>query len=376
MWYKVRFINYTLWYKNIREELLEWIDNMLQNWDVMMRDDVVNFEKSIANYTWTKHAISVWNCTDGLFMSLYALWIWKWDEVITVSHTFVASINVIVQTWATPILVDIKDDYTIDIEEMEKAITPNTKAIIPVHMNWHMAEMDKIMEIAKKYNLKVIEDSAQALWATYKWKMAWSYWDAWSFSLYPAKILWTYWDGWIVTTNNSELAEKLYMLRDHGMRPWYIDAPEWEEPKTIHYHWWNSRLDNIHAVILNIKLKYFQDAVERRREIAKMYDNELSWIDWIIIPPHDKINYYDNYQNYVMKVKNRNELKDFLIEKWVETLVKDAIPNHKRSWLKLNHFDLPNTDKISDEVISLPMYPELPDEEIKYVIEKVKEFYK
>lgn len=376
MGYKVRFINYPLWYKEIREELLEWIDNMLLNWDVMMRDDVVNFEKSIAEYTWSKYAISVWNCTDWLFLSLFAMGIWTWDEVITVSHTFVSSINVIAQVWATPVLVDIKDDYTIDVNEIEKAITPNTKAIIPVHLNGHMCEMDKIMNLAKKYNLKVIEDAAQALWATHKWKMAWSIWDVWAFSLYPAKILWTYWDGWIVTTSNDELAEKLYMLRDHWMRPWYIDWPEWEEPKTIHYHWWNSRLDNIHAVILNIKFKYFSDVLKRRRELAAIYDKELSWINGVIIAPNDKDNYYDNYQNYVIRAEDRNNLKEYLTTNWVETLVKDAIPNHKRSGLWLNHFSLPNTDKISNEVISLPLFPELTNDEVMYVVDQVKNFYK
>lgn len=373
---KVPFINYPLQYSNIRKEILEGIDNMLIRWDVYLRNDVDNFEKTIAKYTWTDYGIGVGSCTNALFLSLKALWIKEWDEVITVAHTFIASIDVIITAWATPVLIDIKeDDFTMDPEKLEIAINSKTKAIIPVHLNWHLCEMDKIMKIANKYNIPVIEDAAQALWAKYKWKMAWSFWITWCFSFYPAKVLWTYWDSWMIITKNKEIAEKLYLMRDHWMRPWYIEKPTWEDPKAIHFFGRSSVLDNIHAVILNIKLTKFPKAIERRREIANLYNEWLKNIIEVKVPSNWDENYYDNYQNYVIKAKKRNELKEFLTKNLIETLVKDAIPNHKWPELKLSNISLPITEKISNEIISLPLFPELTNDQIEYVTKKIKEFY-
>lgn len=365
--YKVPFANFPEHYKKIKEEILSTIDSVLSRGDLILRQDTDDFEKSIASFVGTKYAIGLNSGTDTMFLALKALGIGSGDEVITVSHTFVASISVIVNAGATPILVDVKEDFTMDTDKLEEAITSKTKAIIPVHLNGRICEMDKLMEIAKKHNLIVIEDAAQALGSKYQGKMAGSFGIAGSFSLYPFKVLGCFGDGGIVTTDNEELAGKIRLLRDHG-----------QKTKTeIVCFGWNSRLDNLQAAILNVKFKYLPEYIKRRREIAKIYSMGLDSIGGIKLPPDPDSDekYFDNFQNYVLKVDKRDALAISLKEKGVETLIKDPIANHKQSGLGLSHFNLPVSEQLAKEVISLPIYPELQDEQIEYTINCVKEFY-
>ena len=301
-----------------------------------------------------------------MFFSLLALNIGKGDEVITVSHTFVASIATIANAGAKPVLVDVKEDFTIDEGKIEKAVTKKTKAIIPVYMNGRMCNMDKVMEVAKKYKLFVIEDSAQALGASFRGKDAGSIGITGCFSFYPAKILGCFGDGGALTTNSKEIAEKVKLYRDHGQK----------KRTDIIFYGWNSRLDNIQAAVLNIKIKFLNSWIKRRREIALIYENGLSGIEGIILPPSpsEKEN-YDVFQNYVLKAERRDEFFSFLKERGIETLIKDPIPTHFHKGLNLN-FKLPYTELFAKEVISLPMYPELTDKQVEYVIRSVKEFYK
>jgi dTDP-4-amino-4,6-dideoxygalactose transaminase len=227
--------------------------------------------------------------------------------------------------------------------------------------------MDKIMEIAKKHNLVVIEDAAQSMGAKYKGKIAGSFGLAGSFSLYPFKILGCLGDGGIITTDSDELAGKIRLLRDHG-----------QKTKTeIVCFGWNSRLDNVQAAVLNIKLKYLNGYIDRRREIASLYTEGIKGIKGVNIPPAPEAgsNHFDVFQNYVLRAERRNELVSFLREKGVETLIKDPIPNHWQKGLGLSGFKLPITERLADEIVSLPMYPELDEEQIQYVISCVKEFY-
>jgi len=368
MKYKVPFINYPLQYRLLQKEINRVIKRVLSRGDLILRKDVETFEKKLANFVGVKYAVSLNSGTDALFLSLKAAGIGKGEEVITVSHTFVATISVIVQSKAKPILVDIRDDFLIDPDEIENKITKKTKAIIPVHLNGRVCQMDKIMKIAKKHNLIVIEDAAQALGARFKEKMAGSFGLTGCFSFYPAKILGAFGDGGAVVTNNRKIADKIRLLRDHC-----------QKTKTrIVCYGFNSRLDNLQAAILNIKFKYLPKWIKRRREIARIYTRGLSKISEVKIPPapnSDK-NYFDIYQNYVIRAKKRNELRKFLEKKGIETLIKDPIPNHWQKGLGLKKFHLPKTEKFAREIISLPMYPELTNRQVEYVIDCIQKFYK
>jgi len=365
--YKVRFVNPQKQYADHRDEFIKAFDDVLSRGDLILRKDVEDFEKSIASFVGTKYAVALNSGTDTMFLPLKALNIGPGDEVITVSHTFVASIAVIVQAGAKPVLIEVKEDFTMDTDKLEAAITDKTKAIIPVHLNGRICEMDKIMKIAKKYNLAVIEDAAQALGSKYDGKMAGSFGIIGSFSLYPFKILGCFGDGGILTTNSEEMAEKIKLLRDHG-----------QKTKTeIVCFGFNSRLDNLQAAVLNVKFKYFPQFIKRRREIASIYDKGLSNVKEIKLPPgpdSDK-KHFDNFQNYVLKAEKRNELAAYLKENGVETLIKDPIANHKQSGLGLSHFKLPYSEKLANEVISLPIYPELTNKDIEFVIKTIKDFY-
>jgi dTDP-4-amino-4,6-dideoxygalactose transaminase len=365
--YKVPFVNYSLQYELLRKEINKAIFGVLKRGDLILRKDVQDFEKKMAKFVGTKYAVGVNSCSDAMLLSLKAAGIGQDDEVITVSHTFFSTIEVIHHCGAKPILIDIREDFLMDPDRIEKAISKKTKAIIPVHLNGRVCQMDKIMEIVKKYNLIVIEDAAQALGATYKGKMAGSFDLAGCFSFYPAKILGAYGDGGLVVTNKKNFAEKIRLLRDHGRKG---------KDKIVLYGF-TSRLDNLQAAILNVKFKYLPKWIKRRREIAKIYNQGLSQIPEVIPPPAPDSDerYFDVYQNYVIRAEYRDKLREFLTKKGIETLVKDPIPNHWQKGLGLKKFHLPKTERFAQEIISLPIYPELEDSKIKYVINSIRKFY-
>ena len=376
MKYKVKFIDYPLAYKKIKKEVGSAISRVLKNGDLVFRKDMIDLEKKIAKLVGVKYGIGTDSCTGALFISLKAAGIKEGDEVITVSHTYVATIDVIVHAGAKPVLVDVQDDFNIDPDLIEKAITSRTKAIIPVHLNGRCADMDRIIEIAKKHNLLVIEDAAQALGAKYNGKMAGSFGLTGCFSFYPAKVLGSYGEGGMVITDSKELADKLYLLRDHGEKPSYLKTEEEKSLKEIAFYGYNTILDNLQAAVLNVKLRHFSSYIKRRREIASLYNKELKGVLRIKIPPFDGDKYFDVFQNYVIYAEKRDELMNYLKKKGIETLVSWAIPNHKQKALtNLHEFNLPKTEKISKEVLSLPMYPELKKEEILYVVKCIKSFY-
>ena len=379
MKYKVRFVNYSLQYHNLEEEITETVKRVLSRGDLILRQDVEDFEQNLADFVGVKYAISAASGTDALFLSLEAAGIGEGDEVITVSHTFVASIATIVHTGAKPILVDVRDDFLMDVDRIEEAITPKTKAILPVHLNGRMCDMEKIMKIAKKHNLIVVEDAAQALGASFNKKRAGSIGLTGCFSFYPAKILGCYGDGGAMTTNNSKIAEKVRLLRDHGQKTPYqnLQFGTGQAKTELVCFGWNSRLDNVQAAILNLKFKYLKKWIEKRREIAKIYNKGLSGIKGLKLPPAPDLDsrFFDVFQNYVLRAQKRDKLFKFLKENGVETLIKDPIPNHWHKGLSLSHFNLPYTEQLAKEVISLPIYPELTKGEIKYVIDCIRKFY-
>lgn len=367
MTYKVRFVNYPRQYQQLKNEFNRVYEEIMSGGDFILRKHLEEFEKRIADYVGTKHAIGVNTGTDALYLSCQALGFGPGDEVITVAHTFVATVGAIAQCHATPILTDIREDFNMDIDKIEPLITPQTKGIIPVHLNGHACEMDRVMALAKKYRLKVIEDAAQALGAEFKGKKCASFGDTGIFSFYPAKMLGAAGDGGMICTNDGILARKLKAFRDNGR----VDTVE-----VIECFGWCSRLDNLHAALLNMKFDYFDQWVRRRREIAKIYDEGLKKTGDIMIAPRFNGDYFDIYQNYVIRTKKRDELARHMRDSGIEVLISWPTPMHKQSALGLDHFHLPVTERMSSEVLSLPIYPELTNQEAEMVIEAIKKFFR
>lgn len=377
--WKVPFINYSKAYENIKAEIDKAILGCLEKGDLVYREDQKVFEERFAKFCGVKNAIGTGSCTGAMFLSLKALGIREGDEVITVSHTYVATIDVIVASGATPILVDVEwDSMNMDPIQVEKAITPRTKAIIPVHLNGRMCDMTPIMDLAEKHNLHVIEDAAQAVGAFYEGKQRGSFGKTGCFSFYPAKILGWYGEGGAVVTDDDGLASLLYCLRDHGEWPPYLKGGL----KGHIYGWgYNSILDNIACAVLNVKMNHLAHAIARRREIARYYHECFNVVDLILPhPPEAAGKYYDSFQNYVIRVDeetDRDLLQDHLTENGIETMVHWMIPNHKQPGLsELDSYNLPNTEQISRRALSLPMYPELTDEEMGYVAGCIRSYFK
>jgi dTDP-4-amino-4,6-dideoxygalactose transaminase len=368
---KVPFVNYPLQYNNIKKEVLAKFEENFQKGDMIYRKDVQDFEKNIAKFSGAKYGIGTDSCTGAMFIALKALGIGPGDEVITVGHTYVATIDVIVNCGAKPVLIDVGPDYNMNPDLIEPAITKRTKAIMPVHLNGRACQMDKIMAIARKHKLYVVEDAAQALGVVYKGKKAGSFGNVGCISFYPAKMLGCYGEAGIALTSDKKLATKMYLLRDHGELPPYLDKSRTHK---IYLWGFNTILDNIQAAVLNIKFKYFPGWIKRRREIAKRYISGLRDVKGITLP---EFGAGDAFQNFVIRAKKRDGLFDYLKENGVETLVSWRTPNHKQKALKeINGFKLPFTETLSKEVLSLPMYPELTDGQVDYAIACVRAFYK
>jgi dTDP-4-amino-4,6-dideoxygalactose transaminase len=372
MEYKVRFANPQKQYQDHREEFLKAFDETLAKGAIVNREELWDFEKNFAKIVGVKHAIGVNSGTSALDVAFQSAGIKPEDEVVTVAHTFIASISAVFLIGAKPILIDVGEDFNMDVKLIEKALTPKTKAIEPVHLNGRLCDMEVIMDIAKRKGLIVIEDAAQALGATLKMKdgnvkSAGSFGLAGCFSLYWAKVFGGFGNNGMVVTNDDEIAEKMKLMRYNG---------ENREDRKFYYHAHNFLMDNVHAALLNVKLKYFSEWLERRKEIAKAYQKGLADLKGIKTPHFADERFSDVYTNYVVRTEKRDELKKYLEEKGVETLISWSIPMYRQPLLLPNEIYLPETEKICKEVISLPMYPELENEQVKYVIECIRDFYK
>ncbi|MFH1031496.1 MAG: DegT/DnrJ/EryC1/StrS family aminotransferase [Chloroflexota bacterium] len=368
MVYKVPFVNYPLHYHNIQSDIDDAIKEVLNGGDLIMRRQILQFENEIASFLGVKYAVGVNSGTDALYLSLLAGDIGHGDEVITVSHTFVATLAVIVHRGAKPILVDVADDFNMDMAKVETAISPRTKALMPVHLNGRLCDMEKLMMIANKHKLLVIEDAAQALGASFDGKKAGTFGIAGCFSFYPAKILGAFGEGGMVVTNKLKIAEMIRLLRDHGRNKATGD---------ILCFGFNSRLDNLQAAILDTKLKHLPAWIKRRRELAGLYERGLHGLSQIRTPPPPQQGrYFDVYTNYVVRAQERDKLVSYLGECGIEILISWPKPNHRQEALGLEKFKLPETDRVSNEVLSLPLYPELTNDQVGFVIEAIRKFYK
>ncbi len=371
---KVPFIDLKLQYSLIRDEIKNAIDNVLESQQFILGESVERFERLIADYCGGRFAVGVASGTDAILLSMMALDVNANHEVITTPFTFFATAGSISRVGSKPVFVDIDPmTFNMNPDLIEKKITRKTKAIIPVHLFGQMADMDPILEIAKEKNLYVIEDAAQSIGARYKDKKAGNIGDTGCFSFFPTKNLGCYGDGGVIITSSEEIAEKLRLLRVHGSRSKYFHE----------YIGCNSRLDALQAAVLEVKLKYLDRWTEMRRENANRYKKlfkEKGLIDngYVVIPFEKEYNYHV-YNQYVIKVKERDRLFSFLRENGVGVEIYYPLPIHLQKcyeFLGYKEGDFPEAEKASREAIAIPIFPELTFEQQTYVVEKIYEFYK
>jgi dTDP-4-amino-4,6-dideoxygalactose transaminase len=363
---RIQLVDLVAQYHSIKDEIKSAIDRVLESGRFILGPEVEEFEKRAGEYIGTKFAVGVGSGTDAILLALDALGIGEGDEVITTPFTFVATTEAIRRRGAKVVFADIDEEtYNIDPEEIVKKITPKTKAILVVHLYGHPAEMERIMEIARERNLKVIEDCAQAFGAEYKGKKVGSIGDVGCFSFFPTKNLGCYGDGGLVTTNDEEIAEQVRALRVHGAKSKYREYIR---------DGYKSRLDALQAAILSVKLKYIDEWNERRRENARIYNELLGDLGFRL--PVEREGCKHIYYSYVIRVGGRDELQKHLKEKGIETAVYYPVPLHLISIygdLGYGEGDFPRAEKAAREVLSLPMFPELKREDIEFIYKTIKE---
>jgi dTDP-4-amino-4,6-dideoxygalactose transaminase len=365
---KVPFVDLYSQYQSIQSEIDSAIQNVIKETAFIGGKYVEEFETNFANLYGVKHCIAVANGTDSLYITMKMLGIGAGDEVITVANSWISSSETISQTGATPVFVDIDPVYyTIDINKLEAAITPKTKAIIPVHLQGQICDMDQIMAIANKYQIPVIEDCAQSHFSEWKGTRAGTMGIAGSFSFYPGKNLGAYGDAGCIITNSDELARKCKMYARHGAL-----KKHQHEIEGI-----NSRLDGLQAAILNAKLPHILNWTDKRIANAAQYTSLLK--DNInVICPEVRPNSKHTFHLYVIRVSKRDELMKFLKDKGVETAIHypeilPLLPAYKYLNLSANDFEI--SASYSSQILSLPMYPELSSAQIAYVVDAINEFF-
>ena len=353
-------------YGPLESQILGRIQKVLRKMHLFLGENVREFEESFSSFCGTSHGIGVGSGTDALVLSLRALGVAPGDEVITVSHTFVATAEAIVLVGARPVFVDIDAvTMTMDASLIERAITTRTKAIIPVHLYGHPANMDPIMDIARRHDLRVIEDACQSHGATYRDQPAGSIGDAACFSFYYSKNLGAYGEAGIIVTNNDEMAEAVKVLRDHGSSKKYVH-------ESVGY---NSRLDEIQAAILCAKLPGLRTWNRRRRELAEMYTDRLRSLP--LATPSEEEWAKSVYHLYVIRTQQRDSLLEWLHDRGIMAGIHYPIPVHlQEAYAEYAPIGgLPVTEKIASEILSLPIYPELSDEQLEEVVTGVQSYF-
>lgn len=352
--------------KQYAEEIRNAVYRVIESGWYVLSKEVANFEREFAQYCGVNNAIGVANGLDALTLILKAYGIKEGDEVIVPSNTFIATILAVSATNATPILIEPNlHSFTIDPKKIEEKITKNTKAIIAVHLYGQICNMNEIASIAQKYNLKIIEDAAQAHGAEYYEKKAGNLGDAAAFSFYPGKNLGALGDGGAITTNDDNLAEKIRALRNYGSQQKYKNLL-----KGV-----NSRLDEIQAAILRVKLKYLDKDNEKRREISEYYMNNIN-NDKIALPQIENKNRYSHvWHLFVVRVDQRDRFQSYLKEKEIQTVIHYPIPPHKqKAYQECNHNSYPIAEQIHQTVISLPLSPVLHLKDVKKVTDIINQF--
>jgi dTDP-4-amino-4,6-dideoxygalactose transaminase len=362
----IRILDLQAQYQAHRDEIDRAILDVVASGQFVLGPNVRTFETELAEYVGCRRAVGVASGTDALQLALVALGIGPGDEVITTPFTFIATASTISHTGAVPVFVDI-DPRTFNIapELVEAAITPRTKAILPVHLFGQMVDMEPILDIARRHGLRVIEDAAQAIGAEEGGKRAGSAGDIGCFSFYPTKNLGAYGDGGMVTTNDPVLAEKVDMLRRQGSKKKYFN-------EVLGF---NSRLDEIQAALLRVKLKYLDAWAEERQRVARRYAELLAGTG--VETPHERPDVRHVYHQYTIRSRHRDELRAYLKEQGIGTMIYYPVPLHclpLYAGLGYAEGSLPESERAAAEVLSLPMYPELEEEQIQTVAAAVVAF--
>lgn len=365
MAYRVPFINPKGHYFRLKREIDDAISSCLANGDLIYRRQLKEFEESLAAFVGVKYAVGVNSGYHALHMALLGANIGPCDEVITVAHTFVATISAIVHAGATPVLIDIGSDFNMDPDLVEAAITKRTKAILPVHLNGRVCPMDRLEAIASQHGLKIIEDAAQALGATFAGRRAGSFGQSGCFSFYPFKILGGFGDGGALVTNDEGVARAARLLRYNG---------EDRETGEYHYHGYTALLDNVQAAVLSAKLPHLPSWIGHRRMLAERYRSGLAGVPGVVCPAHDGGSRFDAFQNYVIRVTHRDGLRTHLKDEGIETLIHWQKPVWMHQALDLGNIHLPATEACCREVLSLPMSAETTVEEVDIVTASICSF--
>lgn len=339
-------------YRSISGEIAKTINEVLETGTFILGPQLETFEKEFARYCGVQHGVGVGSGTDALVLGLRALKIGSGDEVITTANTFISSANAILTVGARPVFVDIDPrDYTIDPEKVAKAITRRTKAIMPVHMYGHPADMSPLLELSEERGIAVVEDACQAHGAEYKKRRVGSLGKLSCFSFYPSKNLGAYGDGGIVLTNDSHIADQIRTLRNYGQREKYMHV-------TIGT---NSRLDELQAAILRVKLGHLEEWIQARRRLASVYQDQLNGVDQLMCPTEAEGARHVFYL-YVIRHRQRERIRNDLRKAGIGTGIHYPLPIHQQkayAEVKTTAGDLANTESISRELLSVPMYPEL-----------------
>lgn len=364
----IPFFNYPMLIKQNEAAVRARMENVLARGAFILQSDLVEFETNLAKFLNVKHAIGVANGTDGLIIALRAAGIQPGDEVILPAHTFVATAAAVHFAGGKPVLCECGPDHMTDPASMERAVTAKTKFLMPVQLNGRTCDMDAIREIAQKHQLTIVEDAAQALGSKFNGQFAGTFGAAGMFSFYPAKVLGCFGDGGAIVTNDDNIAEKIHLLREHGRN---------KEGQVVTWGL-NSRLDNIHAAVLDEQLKQYPKVIARRRQIASFYQEGLSGLPQISLPPapnKDK-RHFDIYQNFEIEADRRDELRAYLSDKGIGTLVQwGGKALHHFKDLDFGNVELPVTDRMMARFLMLPMNMFVSDDDVAYVIDSIRRFY-
>jgi dTDP-4-amino-4,6-dideoxygalactose transaminase len=361
----VKYMNLQRQYQSLEDDILNAVSRVLTRGDFILGSAVEEFENRFAAYCGSRFAIGVANGTDALFLALKAIGIGEGDEVITAPNSFLSTAAAIALAGARPVFADVTEELNLDPEKVAQAITPNTRAILPVHLTGRVADMTPLLELADRHGLEIIEDAAQAVGAEYNGRRAGSFGKAGCFSLHPLKNLNACGDAGVITTDDPDLNRTLREWRNHGLQS-RNESGFWAH---------NSRLDTLQAAILNVKFDHLDSWTEQRRENAEYYSEQLGLF---VTVPWEHTNESPVYHTYVIQCDRRDELQAFLADREIQTKIHYPIPIHlQEAAAHLGYCvgDFPQAEEQADRVLSLPIYPELTMEEKEWVVQSIQEFY-
>ena len=364
----IPFFNYPALFAAHGTEIMSTVERVLAAGKLILQEDLERFEANLARYLGVRHAFGVGNGTDGLLIALKGSGVGPGDEVIMPSHTFIATGAAVHHAGATPVLADCRDDHLLDPDSVRAKITGRTKAIVPVQLNGRTCDMDAIGAVARKHNLTIVEDAAQALGSRFGGRLAGTFGAAGAFSFYPAKVLGCLGDGGLVVTDDEAVADRLHGLRDHG-RNRDGDVVGWGT---------NTRLDNLQAAFLHLQLKTYQKVIDHRRALAVAYHEELGTLAEVVLPPAPDADprHFDVYQNFELEADRRDALQAHLKAKGIGTLVQwsgRAIHQHPKLGLTARH--VPVTDRFFTRCLMVPMNLLVTRGDVAHIAQVIRGFY-